>query len=423
VGTVEAAELRQHLLQKLPAYMVPAAFVHLPQLPLTNNGKIDYAALPSVVCSDGRREPVGARDDTEAQLVQVWQQVLNVAPVGIHDNFFELGGHSLLAVALMEHIERCFARRLPIATLFRQPTIEQLAVLLRGQQAAATWSPLVPIRATGALSPFFCVAGGGGNVLYFQALAQALGADQPFYGLQAAGLDGAVAPLTRIEDMAQANIAALRSVQAQGPYLLGGHCFGGVVAFEMAQQLQRAGQSVALVAIMDIPAPSGRSSAASLDDTAWLVRIAAGIEEVSGKQLALSYEVLATRNAEAQLQLLMERLQQVGFLPAQASLEHVRGLVEVSKANLHALAQFQPREVRPVPIALLRAAAEHPDYAYGSECVIRERDALGWECHAHGPVAIEVVPGNHLTMLIEPHVPVLAQRLAAQLRAAHTRRT
>ena len=420
VGTANVSALREYLLQKLPSYMLPSAFVVLEHLPLTNNGKIDYAALPAPAeRNDARHEPVAARDATEERLVRLWQDVLNVKPVGIRDKFFELGGHSLLAVVLMEHIERDFDRRLPIATLFRQPSIEQLAQLLRQPVMAAAWSPLVPIQACGTLRPFFCVAGGGGNVLYFQALARALGQEQPFYGLQAAGLDGESPPFSRIEDMARANVQALQSVQPEGPYLLGGHCFGGVVAYQMAQQLQHAGHEVALVAIMDIPAPTLQvGTQAALDETAWIVRIAAGIEEVTGKQLGITYEALAECDPDGQLSLFMQALQQVGFLPPEASVKHVRGLVEVSKANFRALMQFLPRDTRPTPIALLRAAVEHGDYRYSHVGTPLEHDTLGWDRYACGPVVIDVVPGNHLTMLVEPQVQTLAQRLGERLRVA-----
>jgi acyl carrier protein len=174
--------------------------------------------------------------------------------LGIHDNFFELGGHSLLAVRLMAEIQQQFGKNISLATLFQGATIEQLANILRQQTDSQAWSPLVAIQPHGSKPPFFCMPGSGGNVIYFHQLARHLGTEQPFYALQARGVDGKSAPFTRVEDMADYYLKAIQTVQPQGPYLLGGHSFGVIVAFEMAQQLHRQGQKVARLAILDLPA-------------------------------------------------------------------------------------------------------------------------------------------------------------------------
>jgi len=181
--------------------------------------------------------------------------------VGIHDNFFDLGGHSLLAVHLLAHIEKAFGRHLPLATLFQGPTVEQLAEQLYQEERPMSWSWLVPIQPKGSKPPFFCMHGGSGVAHY-------LGPDQPYYGLQPHGLDGRRVPTT-IEDMAIDYIKEIRTVQPEGPYFLGGYSYGGLVAFEMAQQLRHQGQEVALLVLFDTSLPKMSNVSSIMDsDTA-----------------------------------------------------------------------------------------------------------------------------------------------------------
>jgi thioesterase domain-containing protein len=163
-------------------------------------------------------------------------------------------------MSLFARIEGEFGKTLPLVTLFQAPTIEQLAGILRQEGWSAPWSSLIAIRSGGCRPPFFCVHAMGGDVFCYHNLVRYLGADQPVYGLQARGLDGKLPPHNRIEDMAAHYIKEIRTLQPQGPYLLGGTCFGGVVALEVAQQLWAEGEKVALVALLDpIPASAKKS--------------------------------------------------------------------------------------------------------------------------------------------------------------------
>ena len=241
--------LRRALRDMVPDYMVPAAIVPLTEFPLTPNGKVDRQALPAPSTEpvhDGA-QAIEPRNRVELQLAAIWEQVLGISPIGVRDNFFALGGYSLLALRMFSAIEQTFGIRLPMAILFQAPTIEQLADVLADEGCTVRWRSLVAIQPEGKHPPFFAVPGVGGNVLVFARLAKLLGDAQPFYGLQARGLDGKEKPFMRVEEMAAHYIEEIRSVQPHGPYLIGGTCTGGLAAYEIAQQLTALGEEVILV--------------------------------------------------------------------------------------------------------------------------------------------------------------------------------
>ena len=241
-------ELRSFLRAAIPDYMVPSLFVFLKTMPLTANNKVDMRALPAPasVPSDGLAH-IGPRDWAEVQLTALWQQVLEVPKIGIHDNFFDLGGHSLKAAQLFFLLEQVYGRHLPLATLFQAPTIAELASVLSREQWVPPWQSLVAIQPSGTAIPIFMVPGVGGNVLVFAQLAKLLGMDQPFYGLQARGLDGKETPFTSVPEMARHYIGEIRTVRPHGPYIILGICTGGLIAYEMAQQLLDQGETASLV--------------------------------------------------------------------------------------------------------------------------------------------------------------------------------
>ncbi|MCA1686280.1 MAG: alpha/beta fold hydrolase, partial [Planctomycetia bacterium] len=259
--TPSVSDLRGWLKARLPEYMVPSAFVVLDAMPMTPNGKVDRKALPDPEHGKAAAsEPaVAPRDEVEERLARIWEDVLAVRPVGVNQSFFDLGGHSLLAIRLLGRIEEEFGRRLALAALFRGPTVEELAHVLRAEAPRAgpgPWTPLVAIRPEGEKPPFFCVHPAGGIVYCFQDLARQLGGDRPFYALQAAGLEGDEPPFEVFEEMAARYVEAVRGAQPEGPYHLGGWSLGGVIAFEMARQLVAEGEAVGTVALFDSWAPT-----------------------------------------------------------------------------------------------------------------------------------------------------------------------
>jgi amino acid adenylation domain-containing protein len=248
---VTPAELRRYLREQLPEYMVPSAFVALDAMPLTPNGKINRRGLPAPQIELAPEKAEAAQNALQARLVKIWEDVLGKRPIGIGDNFFELGGHSILAARLMHRIGQAQGKTLPLAMLFRAPNIQELAAVLGKDEWAEHWSSLVPIQPLGFQPPFFCIHGVGGNVVGFQRLARHMSPDYPFYGLQSQGLDGKKVCFTSLESMAAHYIAEMRSVQPRGPYFLGGFSFGGLVGYEIAQQLRVMGEAAALLVLFD----------------------------------------------------------------------------------------------------------------------------------------------------------------------------
>ena len=409
---VAADVLRQSLRRSLPEYMVPALFVELGQMPLTPNGKLDRRSLQIPADAENGTASTPSRDSLELQLVELWEDLLERKGIGVRDNFFDLGGHSLVAVRLMTRIAQQFDTHLPLAALFRGGTVEELADLLRagGQsQGASAWESLVPVRRSGSGTPLFCVAGAGGNVVYFHDLARALDSRRPFYALQPLGLDGARAPLTTVEELAAHYIDSMRTAQPRGPYLLAGHSFGGIIAFEMAQQLTGMGESVEALLLLDAAAPHFQQPRGEgWDDAHWLAQVAAIAAHLYGVELDVDYQTLAALDEERQLTHLHERLVVAGVLPPGSALTHFRGFVEVYKANLRATytASAEPLKARTV---LLRSRDVQPDQLIAeTSAVVRAEPFLGWERYIDSQIQQHVVDGDHLTMMRTPQVQSLA---------------
>jgi amino acid adenylation domain-containing protein len=400
--TVE--ELRTFLLGKLPEYMVPAAFITLGKFPMMPNGKVDRAAL-SVAARTWSESPkafVAPRNALEVQLCNLWEEVLGIRPIGVTDNFFELGGHSLAAVRLFAMIEKQLGKKVPLATVFQGPTIEHLAHILRQHAGTSPSSSLVAIQPRGNRRPLFLIHPAGGHVFPYIQLARHLGPDQPCYGLQARGLDEGQEPHSRIEDMAVDYINAIRTVQPDGPYLLGGWSMGGVVAFEMAQQLRAQGQRVGLLALFDARIPTADEEFGDDEFEARLL-----IDFIRYFGLALDpRDALARLPKHELLERVFEHAKRAGLMPPDIEVSHAQPFIELCKADFRATRNYILRRY-PGRLALFKA---------GEDLGASASDAtLGWSEWAAGGVDLYVVPGNHATMVYEPHVIVLAEKLRACL--------
>ena len=379
-----AAEVRSWLRKQLPDYMIPSDFVFLEELPLTPNGKVDRRALSArPVAHVPAQDRAAPGDPVESQLTRIWEEILAKRPIGNRENFFELGGHSLLAVRLMRRIEQGFGRKLPLVTLFEAPTIEQLAAILRQDRSPSNISLVIPIQPRGHRPPFFCVHGLGGAVLRFQELARHMAPDQPFYGIQPQGIDGGMPFLDSVEQMASCYIREMRKLQLEGPYFIGGYSFGGLVAFEMARQLRAGGQEVAFLGLVDTYPGKAKSNAVLL-----------------GTLLALPVR------------------QQIAYATGKMK-RYGRGL----RRRFDTV--FLPKPLKQVRKILAKAElAYQPQVYFGSATWLRasEKTLRGsdnpqdnWSQWVSGDVEIQEIDGDHGSIMKEPTVTILAEKLRSCL--------
>jgi amino acid adenylation domain-containing protein len=430
------ASLRKFLTAKLPEYMMPKAFFILDSLPLTASGKVDRDALMKLAPSHNSidKEFIAPRTATESTLAQIWAEVLNIDRVGIYDNFFDLGGDSLLTVRLLQQISDRLNYELPLASLFLNPTIERLATCLSSPPDNLPRSPLVAIQPDGSNPVFFCIHPIFGVVFPYYELAAQLGKNQPFYGLQPIGLDGKTPPLTRIEDMAAHYIEALRSVQPHGPYYLGGWSFGGWVAFEMAQQLQQAGEEVALLAVLDTLAPIPGHVSLGHGLKFMLTTASRYIWP-----FFLDYAYLIIAIVKQQINSLLDRFPNFNKIVRDSGWESLRRSNSKQNATVNPSKESQLRilsELAIVPMlrvfyANSQAVLDYVPQAYSSRINLfrtkahlsigKEDPSLSWDRLAEGGTEIHHLPGNHLTMLRKPHIQVLAAQLKACIEKATLR--
>ncbi len=275
------------------------------------------------------------------------------------------------------------------------------------QPALLQTSSLVPIQPHGTKLPFFCVPGSSGSVVYLSELSHYLGSDQPFYGLQPVGLDGETEPLRSIEAMAAHYIEALQSVQPQGPYVLGGHSFGAFVAFEMSQQLVKGGHEVARLVIFDTPFQKPLIKDHDLEQSTVLLEVAQQYAAYSDKTLEVSHEKLQSLEPDEQLEYLTACLKAVKLFPSGADAKVLRGMVQVIQTSGRIL--YTPQNIVAVPVILFRARDEQTLWADIPDAALGWGDIMGEALEQH------VVPGDHNTMLLEPQVQTLAERLLACL--------
>ena len=389
-STPEAATLRKFLKRQLPEYMVPSDFVVLDEFPLTPNGKVDRKALPAPQPSAISADHVAPVNAVESQLVAMWEEILAKKPISVRDNFFDLGGHSLLAVRLMRRIEQNFKRKLPLTTLFEAPTIEQFAALLQQERWTPSQASLVPIQPEGDRPPFFCIHGLGGTVLRFNALARHMGTDRPFYGVQAQGLEGDRGFHTSVEEMAAFYIKEIRSFQPEGPYNVGGYSLGGLIAFEMARQLQADGQEIGVLALLDTYPGKAKSNKMLLSSLMSLPR-----------KEQLAYVAHRAKRIRKGIKRRFEAL----FLP--------RPLKEVRRVFAIAEDKYKP-QVYFGSATWFRATEK------GLRGVDNPTD--DWSKWVTGGVEVHEIAGDHGSILKEPDVRYLAESLRSCLNKSEQER-
>ncbi|WP_243902384.1 condensation domain-containing protein [Aetokthonos hydrillicola] len=396
------SELRKFLRFMLPNCIIPSVFVQVDSLPLTPNIKIDRRALPipdhiapelrnptSKKLRDSNSETIEEilvvpRDDLDLQIIKIWEKVLNISPINMQDNFFELGGHSLLAISMISQLEKIYNKQLPLSILFQSPTVEKLANTLREEGCVSSSQSLVAIQKGDSKPPLFCIYG----IFLYYALAINLGEDQPVYGVyikeevdivENETLEQSSNKLLTIADLATRYLQEIRRHQPEGPYFLAGESLGGLVALEMARELQLQGEKVGLLCLMDSTIP--------------------GRNRPSLKQrLDFHRRNIARHGISYLLKKVQSRLK-----PADEKASTIDVRAEFQN---YALTTYKPQPY-PGKAVLFRAMDE-------SHFSTLE----GWKELIAGGLEIHDIPGDHLGILKEPHVQILAEKLKAHINQA-----
>ncbi|GAB1537591.1 hypothetical protein NUACC21_02360 [Scytonema sp. NUACC21] len=402
-----AAQLLPYLQQKLPNYMLPSAFVVLDDLPITPNGKVDKRALPKddIIRSNTTQSFVASRNFTELSLVKLWENLLNINPIGVTDNFFDLGGHSFLAVRLMAQIRDRFGHNLPLSTLFENPTIETLAQVVNQPVGETSNSPLVAINSSGSKIPFFCIHGAGGGVRQYFNLSRRLGEDYPFYALQHTP-DEEEPEIISVEETASCYLQEIRKVQPNGPYLLGGHCYGGVLAFEIAQQLQKQGQTVSLLVVIDTIVPEIRIESTKDDNAKFLLRMAESIKTNNNVEFSVTFEELRDLPLNEQLHLINKK---TNYIFSDTEIKDFLRYYQLFKVHVQAMRDYVP-QVYPHSMMLLKAN-EEIIHDFESPEFHTDNPLLGWGKYSSQPIQVIEVPGDHFSIFVEPNMQELARHL------------
>ncbi|MGH3681953.1 MAG: alpha/beta fold hydrolase, partial [Natronosporangium sp.] len=400
-GPLTNAPLRGALVEDLPRQVREALAETMPEYADLIRVRVrdELPVGPEPEETEDTVDPAGSgpavppRTADELRLAQVWERVLPATPVDVRTSFFDLGGDSMLAIRLIDEATRVLGRDLPLAALLRQPTIEGMAAALAAEPGP--WSPLVELS-PGTGNPFFCVHPAGGNVLCYAELGR-LVRPYPFYALQGRGVEGDDPPDEDIPAMAARYLPDVRARQTTGPYLLGGWSMGGLVAYEMAQQLVAAGEQVGLLVLVDTPTPELIGELP--DQAAALARVLDGVVPVDlGRLRAMP--------ARERLRYVLAEAERRQVVPPGMDRDRAEHLFEVFAAHIEAVRRYQPRPFGG-PVRLLRAIHSEvtaPDYGWGELLTGR------WE-------TIDV-PGNHETVVWPPNVQRLAEVLLAQLPAA-----
>jgi thioesterase domain-containing protein/acyl carrier protein len=399
-------DLRAYLRRKLPDYMIPGIFMPLESLPLNGNGKVNRKALPlpDRQMTAATKKFVAPRNELESRLAKIWEEVLQISRVGVEDHFFDLGGHSLLAVRLVARIEKVFGRKIPVAAIFQSPAVAQLANVLREKASQPSASSLVEIQPKGSKSPLFFVHGVGGGMFWgYTNLSKHLGTEQPLFAFKSRGMDG-LKEFGAIEEMAAQYVADLRAFQPHGPYQIGGYCFGGNVAYEMARQLREQGETISLLALINCAPPNSSYAHFKFSPVSCFKFL-----KNLGCWAGYFWHMSSPQRRDAfvwKTKGLKKRLGRL-FKPSKIDVEEIVDLAA------------QPEDRRQLWQAHVRALIAHRTKPYaGKVTLFRTRghpmvcsfdDEFGWREFAGGGVIVKMIPGAHESALDEPHVQILAE--------------
>lgn len=411
-------------------------FIEQPDFHLSDLPVLATSTEPQLEDSSSATAFVAPRTDLEQQLARIWESVLNIPSIGIQDNFFDLGGHSLLAVSLFAQIESVFGQVLPLSTLMTAPTIEQLANLLSQTEQPKRRECLVLLKSGTARAPLFLVHDGDGETLLYRSLAHHLDPNLPVYGIQPQGCSNYPILHSRISDMVNYYIQQIRTVQPEGPYLLGGLCAGGSLAFEMARQLQKQGQQIAMVAIIDaadVEAThrTGLVASKRLNSFSQMLQQNQHLNVVQRgafilNQIRRKVTNLVAYECQRRLTSGRDRARMKLFrycLDKQLPLPKFLQQISVRTTYLFAEQEYLPESPFEGEVALFRATEKSSifdgtaidDTPYVE---IYSDPLLGWGKRATRGVQAFDIPGGHSSMLQEPNVRVMAEMMQNYIDAA-----
>ena len=401
---MDAAGLRAALAARLPSFMIPTAFIALGALPLTPNGKLDRAALPAP-SAEARGKALDTSDDgddLERELRAIWESVLGQSGISLDADFFDLGGHSILAVRVLAEIDRRMGRQLRTAAFFEAPTIRSFARLLRDEGALVARGCVVTVQQGDGMRPLFFVSGFGGEVIVFTELIKALDPAQSLHVLDT-GAFAADAPGLTIEGIAAAMIDDMRRIQPRGPYRLAGYSMGGKIVHEIAQQLHRAGEQVALLALLDCSGPGypKRSSAP--------IRVLLHLRKVLSMKPSewLSYLSGRAYWMVRNLRPIEKKIFEGGLIEETAL---TREIERNAQAVLAAWRAYRPSHY-PGSVMLIRAEKVQPPHVGET----RDDPTYGWGAISGGGVGLRSMQCTHGEMLRQPHTAALASILAGAI--------
>jgi amino acid adenylation domain-containing protein len=399
---ISASDLKQFLSQRIPEYMLPAAFISLSSIPLTPNGKVDRRNLPLPDLQRLRvqKDCVAPSTESEMAVAAIWKDVLGLSEVSIDESFFDIGGHSLSLVQVQSRLNSRFETDVAMIELFRYSTIRRLAEYLDQAELSSDSalrkppSLLAELRAGDSDHPLFLIHGMGGGIFNYRDLASQFDGNQAVYGIQAMGLDGSEEPFDRVELMASHYIEVMRERQPEGPYFLGGASFGGLVAYEMAQLLSAQKQKVDFLALIDTPGPGQMPERPEGDANI--------LSSLLGNVISLPADQLQMLDPDEQIVFALEQMRAANVLPSGIGFTEAKRILKIWRTNAEAMFDYVPRPYTG-RVTFFRAVDRSGGYPPNPESP--------WIDMAGDGIEIHVVPGNHNTMLLNPNAETLVRKL------------
>ncbi len=416
-NTALPAVLKAHLQSNLPGYMVPAAFVVLDSLPLTRNGKLDRKALPAPFLSPSSTTPqIQPSTSLQQDLLSLWQEVLGRSDFGISDNFFELGGHSLMAVRLLARIEQNLNQKVPLSTIFHAPTVDKMSQFLCSTNHHSLFNSLVPIQPEGHQPPIFAIHGLGKGLEFYRPLAKELGHDYPLwglsYGLAAPASQHGIAIPTSIPELATHYIEEMRTLQPQGPYTLLGFSASGLVAYEMAKQLEQKGHANTRLVLIDTSHPISWKSQTKVKAKRSLIRRACYQFSI----LLVDLHMLEMRErwpwAKKRLGYYIAKIYAIIAPGSMLKKQHTEELdsyhSQPSCFRLKFYANYSPLGFQG---RIILFKARYANWSILTMDKDRQSDTLGWETVSSRGVETFAINGDHVTLLTGLGSRVIAKHL------------